>query len=628
MKFAFKQADGLLEGISLLAQDLDITLVNDHADVVVSVEERGKDILSVTLDGRCARIVYGGGKARFFRGLAFLVDAVKRGEKTYTLSESPIFKLNGAMASTGGAVMKVSTVKTMLRKMALMGLNMYMLYTEDTYEIEGRPYFGHMRGRYTKEEIREIDAYALALGIELIPCIQVLGHLASHLKWDAAAAYRDTASVMLVGADETYRLIEDMLKTVKECFTTKRVHVGMDETKDVGLGTYLKLNGYRPQEDIYFEHLGRVIKMAEAEGLEPMMWSDMFFRLAGKDLSRLNDYDMRVEFTDEIKAKIPKGIQQVFWDYYQEDEEYYRVNLKKHHDLFGKKDTLFAGGIWLWSGCGPLFERSVRFSIPALNVCREMGVKEIIATIWGGNESDLILSLAGLAWYADYEYKGGFDLDSAKECFRVACNADYDDIMKTELCQHPNGDLMSLSRALLHNDPLIGLVDKHIRDLDTVTYYKNAYEKMMSHGQLGIFAEAYDVTLKLTSLLENKANFGVRLKAAYDSGNKEALLPFVTECDIIIEKMGALREAHYKAWMLHNKPFGWEVKDIHYGATIARFETAKKRIAAYIAGEIDTIEELAEERLYLIDTPNEDDRFGEMFLWMQFSKYATAANLL
>jgi len=102
----------------------------------------------------------------------------------------------------------------------------------------------------------------------------------------------------------------------------------------------------------------------------------------------------------------------------------------------------------------------------------------------------------------------------------------------------------------------------------------------------------------------------------------------VTECDIIIEKMGAFREAHYKAWMLHNKPFGWEVKDIHYGATIARFETAKKRIAAYIAGEIDTIEELAEERLYLIDTPNEDDRFGEMFLWMQFSKYATAANLL
>ena len=622
MKISFVKADALIDGIKLVAEDLGILLVDNNADVVVSVEECDKNILSVDLVGKRARIVYGGGKARFFRGLAFLVDAVKSGKASFTISEEPIFKLNGAMTSTGFAVMKVSTVKMMLRKMALMGLNMYMLYTEDTYEIEGRPYFGYMRGRYTKEEIREIDAYALALGIELIPCIQVLGHLASHLRWSAAAAYKDTDGVMLVGAEETYKLIADMLKTVKECFTTRRVHVGMDETKDVGLGRYLKLNGYRAQEDIYFEHLARVIEMAEAEGLKPMMWSDMFFRLAGKDLPRLADYDVRVEFTDEVKAKIPKGIQEVFWDYYQEDEEYYRTNLKKHYDLFGKENTLFAGGIWTWSGCGPLFERSIRFTVPALNVCREMGVEEIIATIWGGGETDLVLALAGLAWYADYDYKGGFDLESAKECFRVACDADYDDIMKTELCQHPNGDLMSLSRALLHNDPLVGLVDKHIENLDTASYYKNAYQKMLNHKPLGIFAEAYDVTLKLTSLLENKADFGVRLKAAYDNGDKDALLPFVAECDVIIEKMRAFIEAHYTAWMLHNKSFGWEVKDIQYGTVIARFETVKKRLSDFIAGKIDAIEELEEERLYLIAPPSEDDPFGEMFLWMGFQTYA------
>ena len=53
--------------------------------------------------------------------------------------------------------MKVETVKFMMRKMALMGQNAFMLYTEDTYEIEGRPYFGYMRGRYTKDELRELD---------------------------------------------------------------------------------------------------------------------------------------------------------------------------------------------------------------------------------------------------------------------------------------------------------------------------------------------------------------------------------------------------------------------------------------------------------------------------------------
>ena len=40
---------------------------------------------------------------------------------------------------------------------ALMGLNLVMLYTEDTYEVEGWPYFGYMRGRYSREELEAID---------------------------------------------------------------------------------------------------------------------------------------------------------------------------------------------------------------------------------------------------------------------------------------------------------------------------------------------------------------------------------------------------------------------------------------------------------------------------------------
>jgi hypothetical protein len=84
--------------------------------------------------------------------------------------------------------------------------------------------------------------------------------------------------------------------------------------------------------------------MARAEGLEPMMWSDMFFRLAGKEFPDYTDYDVRVQFTDEVKAKVPKGIQQVFWDYYRDNEEFYATNIDKHHDVFGR-DTLFAGGI-------------------------------------------------------------------------------------------------------------------------------------------------------------------------------------------------------------------------------------------------------------------------------------------
>ena len=74
------------------------------------------------------------------------------------------------------AVMKPAKVKELIDILKKFGYNCIKLYTEDTYEVEGEPYFGYLRGRYTGEQIRDIDAYARSQGMELIPCIQTLAH--------------------------------------------------------------------------------------------------------------------------------------------------------------------------------------------------------------------------------------------------------------------------------------------------------------------------------------------------------------------------------------------------------------------------------------------------------------------
>ena len=76
-----------------------------------------------------------------------------------------------------GAVPKVETLKKLVDILSSFGYNYLMLYTEDIYEIEGEPYFGYMRGKYSKEEIKEIDNYCIEKGIELRACIQTLAHL-------------------------------------------------------------------------------------------------------------------------------------------------------------------------------------------------------------------------------------------------------------------------------------------------------------------------------------------------------------------------------------------------------------------------------------------------------------------
>ena len=351
MIYKFQNAENLMNGIMFVAEELDITVADVNADITVHITETDKDILSVALDKENAAITYGGGKARFFRGLAMLSQWVKEGVTSRTVTENPLFTINGAMVDMSrDAVMNVTTVKFMMRKMALMGLNSFMLYTEDTYEVENHPYFGYMRGRYTPDEIKEMDAYAQELGIELIPCIQVLGHLATTLRWEASGKFKDTANALLVGADATYQLIDDMFRMISQCFSSKRLHMGMDETHDLGTGQYLDLNGYRERQNIFLEHLAKVVEMAKGYGFKPMMWSDMFFRLAGKGIPGYEDYDVRVDITEDIIRRVPEGVQQVFWDYYHPEEEFYTVNIEKHA-LLGQ-NTMFAGGVWLpeWSG--------------------------------------------------------------------------------------------------------------------------------------------------------------------------------------------------------------------------------------------------------------------------------------
>ena len=64
------------------------------------------------------------------------------------------------------AVMTMEHMKKFLLKISEMGYNCMFLYAENTYEVEGEPYFGYMRGRYSQEEMREMDEYAKSLGIK------------------------------------------------------------------------------------------------------------------------------------------------------------------------------------------------------------------------------------------------------------------------------------------------------------------------------------------------------------------------------------------------------------------------------------------------------------------------------
>lgn len=164
----------------------------------------------------------------------------------------------------------------------------------------------------------------------------------------------------------------------------------------------------------------------------------------------------------------------------------------------------------------------------------------------------------------------------------------------------PRHQLISdnVARYLLYNDPLLGLFDKHVEQLDPAAFYAELAGDFADRGPKdGVFLPAFDLVRSLIGVLEKKADFGVRLKKAYDAADKAGLEKLAAECQEIMHRLDELRLCHREAWMLYNKPLGWEVLEARYGALYARFATTRDRLAAYLAGSIMAIEELEQERL-------------------------------
>lgn len=613
MKITFHgQTDGLMEGIRTLAADLGLELVGAEDGAVTVAVEQAEGPLEVERNGNEAVIRFQE-KIHFFRALGILVEESRKAD-TFTVSEEPQFTTLGAMldASRNG-VLRIESMEYLLRRMALMGLNLVMLYTEETYEVPERPYFGYMRGRYTHEELKAIDDYAYRFGIEVVPCIQTLAHLERALQWGAFAPLRDTSDILLAGHEETYRFIEEMIRAASAPFRTKRIHIGMDEAHDLGLGRYLQVNGYRKRFDIMNEHLRQVLQITEKYGLRPMMWSDMYFRLA----SKTGDYyDLEALVPQDVIDDMPKGVQLVYWDYYHADTNFYEEFIQRHR-RFGS-DPVFAGGVWTWAGMSPQYPKTFVTTNAALSACKRTGVKEAFATMWGdnGQETNVFTGLLGLQLFAEHGYAKELDEKKLERRFQFCVGASVQAFKDLSLPDRPanvgthENTVVNPSKYFLWQDPLVGLFDKHAEELDLTGHFAAVEEKMNGYSeQYPEFAHLFTVSGRLSAVLEQKWNLGVRLKAAYEGGD-QAVLRQIAEVELprLREKVEALRKAHREQWMSIYKPFGWEVIDARYGGVLARLETTQVRLLQYIDGAIDRIEELEVERLHFDGPRKEGDR--------------------
>ncbi len=581
-----------------------INLILNEENLNADVEVQKGDCLKISEKDGKYKIGFSA-KSEFFRGLTILADKIKKGEKDFEVVQKKQFNSCGIMIDVSRrAVLKPETVKIIIRYMAKMGLNMMMLYTEDTFKMDKYPYFGYLRGAYTKDEIKELVAYGEKFGIELVPCIQTLAHLATTLRWGYADGMKDTGDILLIDEEKTYEFIEEMIKTSRECYKTDKIHIGMDEAGDVGFGEYFRRHGYVNRFELLSRHLKRVMEITDKYGFKPMMWSDMFFRLASKNGSY---YDTSAKMPENISELIPENISMVYWDYYNTDEKVYDFMIKTHQEM--KRNVVFAGGIWTWIGLSPQYDKTFITTKLGLSSCRKNGIKDVFATMWGddGAECSIFAALLGLQLYGEYNYFDEVSDEHLAEMFKICTGYDMDAFSVFniddfgELCKDHDA---AVSKQVFYSDVLLGLFDKNLAKLDLKKHYKEIADKFDTIKKQPGLEYLFDYQKQLVSILYKKCTMGIDVTEAYRKGDKVKLGELAKEIREIANDTEIIRKMQYEIWNRNNKAFGFEFFDSKFGGRIARLLTAAQRIEDYIEGKIDKIEELDEEKLYYSGNEN------------------------
>lgn len=557
-----------------------------------SIEVTAGSGLSVQLQDGAARIA-AEDKSALARGFFRLSRCVKEGRRSLNIRESRRFPSCGAMADVSrNAVLRPEAVRRYIDQLASLGLNLLMLYTEDTYELPGRPYMGYLRGRYTQQELRDIDAYAGSMGVELVPCIQTLGHMAQYLKWDEAAPLRDQWDILLIDSEETYAFIEEQIRSMRACVRTSRIHIGMDEAHGVGFGNYFLRHGPTDRFELLRRHLDRVVAICERYGFRPIMWSDMFFRLGSKK----NDYyDPEAVVPQEIIDRMPP-VDLCYWDYYHKDEAFYDGMLAGHQRM--GRETVFAGGIWTWAGFLPHVKQTQASMRPALKACLARGIRTVMATLWGddGAETNLFLASSLLPVFSEACWQGETgDLEREIALSGECLTGLPDDALHAMGEFFADGDKGIAGKSLVWGDILLPLLYDTGDPLgEAARRMRAALPALQAHEER---LECRYAAL-LMELCARKAELMRELRARYLAGDRAFLAAAANEeIPALLALYDRLLPAHRALWERDMRRFGWEVIALRYGAVTGRLRDVQDELTRYLSGELATIEELDAEPL-------------------------------
>ena len=258
--------------------------------------------------------------------------------------------------------------------------NQYFFYSETSIEMQGYSLMSP-KGRYTAEQVRSIVEYARKRHVDVVPCVELYGHLHDLFRIER---YADLA-VVPHGQDfnaldpRVMKVIGDWVDELVRLFPSPFIHIGFDEPYDLDKSS--AMSKVTPGK-LYVGQLTRVVNLVEQRGKHVMFWADT--------VNIFSKYP-------EVIPELPKGIIAVPWlDFITKDYTPWFAPWASHH-IPAIESTYIHDCLSIF----PEYNYSFDIIDGLLATGRKYGIVGQLINLWTDSNQDLYrMAWPGLAYGA------------------------------------------------------------------------------------------------------------------------------------------------------------------------------------------------------------------------------------
>jgi len=264
------KADGALVESASGGVDLSVVLLRDgapqaqtllaenHLSFAPAMEKEGYVLISQgTVEGHARVTIVGHTSAGVFYGVQTLKQLLSKGSPTElwlgTVRDWPAMPYRGIHDDLSrGPFPTLAFQKHQMDVFAAYKVNLYSPYFEHTLEYGNDPLAAPPGGALTRTEAHELEDYASRLHILIVPEQEAFGHLHHVLQFEKYSDLAETphGHVIAPGQPGSQPIIKSWFSQIAEDFPSPFLHIGADETFELGTG--------RTKEEVEKRGLGLV----------------------------------------------------------------------------------------------------------------------------------------------------------------------------------------------------------------------------------------------------------------------------------------------------------------------------------------------------------------------------------